>query len=371
LSDPHDFTGIVVAGGRGTRFGGAVPKQFSRLGTLTLLERSMAALAGRPAVRGVVLVLPEAEVRSERGRDLRSRPGVLDVVAGGDTRADSVRHGLLASGESRFVLVHDAARPLVSAALVDAVVSATRRVGAAIPGIPVPDTVKRINGDGLVTDTIAREPLRLAQTPQGARRDWLVRALERAAAEGAEITDEAAALERAGHPVEVVPGDPDNRKITGPEDLERARRQLEILPELRVGTGFDIHAVDAARRLVLAGVEFPEGPGLSGHSDADVVLHAAMDALLGAAGLGDIGVHFPPEDDRFAGAASTGLAAEVAWMLEREGWSIVNLDLTRVGLKATTLERLGALGRGEGMACEAVALLSRSGPPVEEPTRVS
>jgi 2-C-methyl-D-erythritol 2,4-cyclodiphosphate synthase len=290
----------------------------------------------------------------------------------------------------RYLLVHDAARPLVSAQLVDAVIEATRRVGAAIPAREVHDTVKRVE-DGKVTATVDRSRLRLAQTPQGFRADWLRDAISGARTAGAELTDEASALELAGHPVAVVAGDPGNVKITTSEDLERARRALGGgTMEFRVGTGFDIHRWGGPeRRLVLGGVPFEGERGLLGHSDADVVLHAVMDAVLGAAALGDIGIHFPPEDPAFRDADSAALTRQVAKLVADEGYSVVNLDITllaespkirsrnaemrrsiadclsidpsRVGLKATTLEGLGALGRGEGAACQASALLRREG----------
>jgi 2-C-methyl-D-erythritol 4-phosphate cytidylyltransferase/2-C-methyl-D-erythritol 2,4-cyclodiphosphate synthase len=285
------------------------------------------------------------------------------------------------------VLVHDAARPLATSRLVDAVIAATVEHGAAIPALPVPDTVKQLDDAGGVERTLDRARLRLAQTPQGSRTDWLVAALDDARSAGVEVTDESAALECAGRPVNVVAGDSRNRKITTAEDLETMRQDQGRVPELRVGSGFDIHRIDASRPLVLGGLVFPGEPGLAGHSDADVVLHAVMDALLGAACLGDIGHLFPPEDPAFAGADSTGLATEVAARLQQAGFEVVNLDITllaerprirdratemrgaigdclgvdtdRIGLKATTLEKLGSLGRSEGIACQAVALIHR------------
>ncbi len=230
--------------------------------------------------------------------------------------------------------------------------------------------------------------MRLAQTPQGSVRTRLVEALT---AFGPGVpTDEAAALEQAGHRVVTVDGDPENIKITCAADFEVVRRGLEGPVDLRVGSGFDIHRIDASRPLVLGGVRFENEPGLAGHSDADVLLHAAMDAVLGAAGEGDIGRLFPPDDDRWAGADSYVLAETVSRKINGAGFYVVNLDLTllaerpkigprsgeirarvaaafgidpgRVGLKATTLEKLGSLGRHEGIACQAVALLSRGGP---------
>jgi 2-C-methyl-D-erythritol 4-phosphate cytidylyltransferase/2-C-methyl-D-erythritol 2,4-cyclodiphosphate synthase len=315
---------------------------------------------------------------------------VIAVVPGGEVRSRSVRLGIEAAAPCRHVLVHDAARPLASAAVVGAVVEATLRHGAAIPVIPVTDTLKVDDGSGFSARTLDRSPLRLAQTPQGSRADWLVEALDRAWREGVEPTDEAQALELAGRRVALVPGDPGNVKITDRADLDAARLRVEGgARSLRAGTGFDVHRFAEGRTLVLGGVAFPGERGLAGHSDADVVLHAAMDALLGAAALGDIGAHFPPGDPKYAGAPSTGLAREVARMLRDHGVEVVNLDLTllaerpriadraaamraaiaesfgievgRVGLKATTLEGLGSLGRGEGIACQAMALVCRAG----------
>jgi len=295
--------------------------------------------------------------------------------------------GVDAASDAEVVLVHDAARPFVDPTLVAAVLSAVRLHGAAVPALAARDTIKRDDGTGFVAETLDRETLRLAQTPQGARRDWMLEALRLAVASGVEATDEAQALERAGRRVALVPGDPANLKITTPDDWRDALRRFDEDDALRVGHGFDVHRFGGTRGLVLGGVAFPGEAGLVGHSDADVVLHAAMDALLGAAGLPDIGHYFPPGDPRFGGADSASLAREVAGHLRSAGFRIANLDLTllaerpkirervgamrdaiascfltevaRVGLKATTLEGLGALGRGEGIACHAVALLRR------------
>ena len=386
-SSDSPFTAIVVAAGSSNRFGGTAPKQYQDLCGLTVLERSVRAL-GRPSVRGVVVVLPAEDAAGARGSRVRDWPGVLEVVPGGEIRSASVWRGVEAAGDARFLLIHDAARPLVSPVLVDAVIDATRRHGGAIPVLRVHDTVKRVSGE-LIEGTVDRSSLRLAQTPQGFRTDRLREAMGRARSEGVELTDEAAAMERCGHPVAAVPGDPENVKITTPRDLEGARRALEgQTMGLRVGTGFDIHRLGGPeRRMVLGGVRFPGEPGLLGHSDADVVLHAVMDALLGAVALGDIGHHFPPEDPAFKDACSAELTRKVAQLIAAEGYSVVNLDITllaespkirgraeemrasiagclgievsRVGLKATTLEGLGALGRGEGAACQATALLQR------------
>lgn len=379
--------GVVVAAGRGERLRSSVPKQFERIGGTSLVERAVRALVSFAEVDGVVVVLPAAEIGGARHDAALALPGVIDVVAGGATRADSVLLGVARVGDLPFVLVHDAARPFATAALVAAVARATVEHGAAVPVIEVPDTVKADDGGGWAARTLDRSRLRLAQTPQGSRTDWLVEALHAAKRDGIEVTDEAAALERAGRRVRFVPGETGNVKITTAEDLARARRLAGGGPGLRVGIGFDVHRFGPDPPLVLGGVRFPGEPGLLGHSDADVVLHAAMDALLGAASLGDIGAHFPPGDPQWKGAASTELARRVASLVEAAGFAVSNVDVTvlaerprirervgemreaiagclgipseRVGIQATTLESLGALGRGEGIACQAVALLFR------------
>lgn len=383
---------VIVAAGRGTRLPAAVPKQFLDLGGSTVVERATRALLACPGVSGAVVVLAPEEVSGPRARALGALAGVRAVVPGGASRLASSLAGVEAAQGAEVVLVHDAARPFVSEATVAAVLDGVRRHGAAVPVVPVRDTVKRENASGFVEATLDRGRLRLAQTPQGARRDLLLAALRRAVEEGAAVTDEAQAIERSGGRVAVVAGDPGNLKITTPEDWEEAARRVREEASgspVRVGHGYDVHRFGAARPLLLGGVLFEGEDGLVGHSDADVVLHAAMDAVLGAAALPDIGHRFPPGDARFAGADSARLAGEVAGAVRARGLAVVNLDLTVlaerpkigpradeirasvagcfgvdpgcVGVKATTLEGLGALGRGEGIACHAVALLRRAG----------
>ncbi len=387
-SQDRRIAGIVVAAGRAERFGGAGPKQFERLDALTVVERAVRSLTEHPSVAAVVAVFPSDAIGGPHDEAVRAIAGVVDVVAGGSTRADSVLNGLGSVRAYPFVLVHDAARPLVGAHVVDAVVTAMLEDGAAVPVVPIHDTVRRDDGTGYSEGTLDRERLRLAQTPQGARTSWLIEALEAARKDGIAVTDEAAALERAGRRVRLVMGDPANVKITTIEDLVRARVQLERWNAVpRVGTGFDIHRFGGDGALVLGGVLFPGEPGLLGHSDADVVLHAAMDAILGAAALPDIGTHFPPGDVKWRGAASSDLARRVLALVHEAGFAVTSLDMTvlaerpriaarvpemraataaafglhadQVGIKATTLETLGALGRGEGIACQATAVVVR------------
>lgn len=381
--------GLVVAAGRSSRLGGSVAKQFLDLAGRSVVERSAAALAACPGLDAVLVVLPAESVGGGDDARLRTIPGILPSVAGGATRAASVANGLAALEGFDHVLVHDGARPFASPALGFRVLEATRREGAAVPVLPVPDTVKEADASGFVLRTVDRRALRCAQTPQGSRRDWLIEALDAALRAGREPTDEAQALEEAGRKVALVEGEAGNSKITTARDFEEARRRLSG-GIMRVGTGFDVHRFGGGRELVLGGIPFPGETGLDGHSDADVVLHAAMDAVLGAAGLEDIGALFPPGDPRYAGADSRGLAAQVARLAADAGFEIVNLDVTllaerprirsrvaemrasiaasfgidadRVGVKATTLEGLGALGRSEGIACQAAASVRRREP---------
>jgi len=388
MGQAFDFTGIVVAAGRSARFGGPLPKQFLQIGGRLVVERSVDRLAEAAEVGEIVVVLAQEDIEGEFAARIRAHRRVGAIVAGGETRAASVAAGLAAVPTDRtYVLVHDAARPLASAELIRRVIEATRVHGAAIPVVGLPDTVKRVDAAGRVEATLDRSALRLAQTPQGANKAHLIDALAAAGANAS--TDEAAALAAAGHRVVTVEGEATNIKITTAVDFADVRRELEGDVDLRVGTGFDIHRIDPSRPLMLGGVRFEGEAGLAGHSDADVVLHAAMDAVLGAAGAGDIGKLFPPDDDRWAGADSLKLAETVLKTVNESGFRIVNLDLMllaerpkigprademrarvagafaldpdRVGIKATTLERLGSLGRHEGIACQAVALLTRSG----------
>jgi len=289
-----------------------------------------------------------------------------------------------------MVLVHDAARPLVSQALITRVVEAVQRHGSAVPGLPVSDTLKRVGPDGKVESTVSREGLWAVQTPQGAVRSLLATAYERLGPAVAACTDEAAVLEAAGFAVWVVPGEEANIKVTVPADLERAARELapERRRAVRTGFGFDVHAFAEDRPLWLGGVLVPHSRGLAGHSDADVVLHALCDALLGAAALGDIGALFPDTDPAHKNRSSREFVREVRERLASAGWSVANVDVAlaaeaprvgphraqmaaaiaqdlgitteQVSIKATTTERMGFVGRGEGIACWAVATLQQA-----------
>jgi 2-C-methyl-D-erythritol 4-phosphate cytidylyltransferase / 2-C-methyl-D-erythritol 2,4-cyclodiphosphate synthase len=375
---------ILAAGGSGTRAG--VAKQWLRLGGETVLSRSARALAACELVDDLVAVVPPGdEARAQAELADLGRP--VKVVAGGAARADSVRNGLAALDGCALVLVHDAARPFATAGLARAVALAAARDGAALAALPASDTVKRADASAPphVAETLDRRSIWLAQTPQGFRRDVLCRAFEAAGPAAAEATDECALVERLGLPVALVPGEPGNFKITTADDVARARGRLEA--PVAMGVGYDVHPFAEGRKLVLGGVEF-EGDGLLGHSDADICAHAIGDAILGAAGLGDLGTHFPDTDPRWKGISSLVLLREIARKAGEAGWRVGNCDVTlaarrpkiaprakemrarlaealgvssaQVNVKATTGEKLGFVGRGEGIAAHAVALLVRA-----------
>jgi 2-C-methyl-D-erythritol 4-phosphate cytidylyltransferase/2-C-methyl-D-erythritol 2,4-cyclodiphosphate synthase len=379
---------LIPAAGQGRRMGGEVPKQYLPLGGRPLLWHTLAALEQSPLVRALILaVRPEDQALA--GQLAADFAKVRCLVPGGEERADSVRAGLEATTEAdELILVHDAVRPFVSPVLVERVVEAAGRWGAAVPALPVRETIKVVE-EGQVVETPLRWRLWAAQTPQGFRRSLL---LEAFAGQGAGATDEAMLVERLGHPVRVVEGEPGNLKITTPEDLAWAGWQLQRsaggqaqMSKVRVGQGYDVHRLEVGRALVLGGVAIPFERGLAGHSDADVLIHAIMDALLGAAGLGDIGRLFPDADPRYRGISSLVLLREVGVRLRGAGARILNLDATlvaqrprvaphvpemiarlaealqvepgRLSIKATTSEGLGFVGREEGIAAQAVALI--------------
>jgi 2-C-methyl-D-erythritol 4-phosphate cytidylyltransferase/2-C-methyl-D-erythritol 2,4-cyclodiphosphate synthase len=371
---------VVVAAGQGSRFGGL--KQFQDLAGESVLRRAVATACG--AADEVAVVVPTGqEAQAETLLwGLSPKP---KVVAGANARALSVLAGLRALGEVDWVIVHDGVRPLASPELFARVLRAARAQGAAIPVLPLKETVKRVAAERVV-ETVDRSELCLVQTPQAFRRHDLLMAFEALGEKAARCTDEAALLEASGRPVGVVEGETANVKITTPEDLAQLRGMLQsgAAKAMRVGFGYDVHPFAKGRRLVLGGIEF-EGDGLAGHSDADAVAHAVADAVLGAAGLGDIGRHFPDTDEAYRGANSLVLLARVVVLAREAGLRVGNVDVTvaarrpkiapsapamarslaevlgvapgRVNIKATTGERLGFVGRQEGIAVSAVALL--------------
>lgn len=354
---PIPFDAIVVAAGSSRRMGGT-DKLEARLDGRPVLDRTLGAIAAVPGLRRIVLVTSPERIEAMLDRhDLP--PAVAAIVTGGARRQESVARGLAeldrldervadASTGDGIVLVHDGARPLVSRDLVLRVVEAVDRHGAAVPILPLVETVKRIDGDR-VRETVDRSGLGTAQTPQGATRGAFRAAHARRDPTGSEEwTDEAALLESCSIAVHVVPGEPSNLKVTLPEDLARAEALLAVRPVARVGYGHDSHPFGPGSPLALGGIEIPGAPRLSGHSDGDVALHAVADALLGAAGLGDLGRLFPADPSTPRGVASTRLLRTVVDRLGDAGYRPVSVDLTIIGSRP----RLG--GRLDAMA-EAIA----------------
>jgi 2-C-methyl-D-erythritol 4-phosphate cytidylyltransferase/2-C-methyl-D-erythritol 2,4-cyclodiphosphate synthase len=372
---------LVLAAGRGSRFGGALPKQYLPLGGAAVLRHAVDAFARHPRIDGIqVVIRPEDRNIYDHalaGLDL------LAPVPGGAERQDSVRLGLeaLAPREPARVLIHDGARPFADAALIDRVIDALDRAPAAIPGLPVGDTIKRV-ADGVITGTVDRSGLWRVQTPQGFHFGAIL-AAHRAAA-GLALTDDAAVAEAAGIMPVIVPGNEGNLKITTTDDLVAAERLLAARSaDIRVGQGFDVHPFGPGDGLMICGVWVPHNAGVIGHSDADAGLHALTDAVLGAIGAGDIGMHFPPSDPHWKGASSDRFLAHAVDLVRARGGIIAQLDVTiicerpkigphrtamveriaaiagiaadRVSVKATTTEKLGFTGRGEGIAAQAVA----------------
>jgi 2-C-methyl-D-erythritol 4-phosphate cytidylyltransferase / 2-C-methyl-D-erythritol 2,4-cyclodiphosphate synthase len=377
-------TAIIAAAGAGRRLGGAVPKQLLEIGGRSILQLSVEAFLSHDRVTEVIVVLPGSLAEAPPAW-LASAGARVRVVEGGTRRQDSVANAFdRVEARTDVVLVHDAARPFVTPDLISRSIDAAVAHGAAIVAVAVADTVKRVDGSGVVAETLPREAIYLAQTPQAFRRAVLGDAVALGRT-GVAATDEAMLAEKAGHPVHVIPGDAANVKITTAADLEAARRDLLLAG--RVGTGYDLHRLVEGRPLILGGVRVPSPFGALGHSDADVVCHAATDAILGAAALGDIGRHFPDTDPRWKDAASVDLLRRAAAMAGEAGFEIVNLDVVvvlerpkiaplleriregvagaagvtvdRISVKGKTNEGVDAIGRGEAIAAHAVALLRR------------
>lgn len=368
-------TAIIVAAGASRRMG--FDKLSYRLPDgRTVLETSCALFAAHPAVDELVLVAGGNRPQCEAIAAACPKP--CTVVQGGATRADSVRSGL-AAAKGQLVAIHDAARPFASAEIITAALQAAAESGAAAPVVPVKDTIKIADQDGKVVATPDRAMLYAVQTPQCFDRALYLQALEAVSGEKASlVTDDCSLFELAGLPVTLTAGDYANLKITTKEDLQKEKT-------MRIGHGYDVHRLVEDRKLILGGVEVPYEKGLLGHSDADVLLHAVMDAVLGAAALGDIGQHFPDTDPAYKGADSLALTREVAKIIAAHGYKVGNIDATilcqrpklaphipamrqniadafglpldAVSVKATTEEHLGFTGEGLGIAAHAVALI--------------
>jgi 2-C-methyl-D-erythritol 4-phosphate cytidylyltransferase/2-C-methyl-D-erythritol 2,4-cyclodiphosphate synthase len=371
MTDRPRTVALIVAAGSGSRAGGALPKQYACVAGKPLIAHAYAGLAGHPAVDEVVVVIAAgAEALAQAAL------GTVRTVVGGATRRESVAHGLAAI-QADCVLVHDAARPFVPAAVINRVLAALETWDAAMPVLAVADTLIR---DGMV---VPRDGLSRVQTPQGFRVATL-RSAHAAWPDGDDATDDAQMVRRLGGSVALVQGDGMLDKVTHPEDFAAA--EARVTWETRSASGFDVHRLEAGEELWLGGVLIPHDKGLSGHSDADVGLHALTDALLGTIAAGDIGTHFPPSDPQWKGADSAQFLQHAARLIADKGGRIDFVDLTliceapkigphreamrgrigallelsedRVSIKATTTERLGFTGRGEGIAAQAVATVS-------------
>jgi 2-C-methyl-D-erythritol 4-phosphate cytidylyltransferase/2-C-methyl-D-erythritol 2,4-cyclodiphosphate synthase len=409
---PARAAAVIPAAGKGHRLGELIPKAFVELRGVPLLGFSLSAFDAAQIVREIVVAVPpgDREKAESVAREFVSRKTVC-VVEGGETRRDSVRSGLGRIGSAtEVVVVHDAARPFVALELIDECARSAIEHGAVTTAHGVSDTVKRVR-DGVVQETPDRDSLFFTQTPQAFRKDLLLSAHDHSRNRGISVTDDAVLLERLGYPVRTVDSPETNMKVTTPLDLELAGRLIDAglvevtgvaaervrahsaaspaAAEMRVGFGFDSHRFSAGRKLVLGGVEIEYDRGLLGHSDGDALCHSLCDAILGAASLGDIGVHFPDTDPRYLDAHSLDLLKAVASMAAEAGWAVANLDATviaqqprladyhnmmrdeisravgvapsRISIKAKTAEGMDSLGKGRGLAVHSVALLARVG----------
>ncbi len=388
--DKNYTVAIILAGGVGTRMGSVVPKQELMLLGESIISRSVRAFDDCPDIDGIIAVVRRDEV--ERLDMLRDYKKFMGFVTGGETRSESASNGFLAAEErgAGYVVFHDAARPMITPRDISRVVGAAKEHGAASAARRVTETVKHIS-DGMITSTVNRDELLIAETPQAFSAGLYRRAIDFS---NESYTDDNMYMEKIGVPVFPVITESVNIKITSPDDMRYAEYLLmsdayngdKKDMEYRIGHGYDVHRLVENRRLVLGGVDIPHKLGLAGHSDADVLVHAVMDAILGALGEGDIGRHFPDNDERYAGISSLVLLSRVREIVGRHNAKIVNIDATvvmqapkiagyiptmrkniadtlsvdsaRINVKATTEEHLGFTGREEGIAAHAVAMIS-------------
>ncbi|MBR0600472.1 2-C-methyl-D-erythritol 4-phosphate cytidylyltransferase [Sinanaerobacter chloroacetimidivorans] len=407
---------IIPAAGSGKRMGGGIPKQYGNLGGMSILARTVKAFADLNEIHQISIVTNEDYLERCRLelKNLGLMSKVREILTGGQERQDSIYRAIQRLPEDvDLVLVHDGVRPFVTGEVIRRTIEAAKLHGAAVAAVPVKDTIKMAE-ENLLTKTLDRRSLYSVQTPQGFRKDLLVHAYDEAYRKNYYGTDDAVLVEKVGEKVHIVKGDYNNIKITTMEDIvfgeailggwiENSRSigfssldDIKMEPEeaapgeegeTRIGTGYDVHKLVRGRKLILGGVEIPFERGLLGHSDADVLTHAVMDALLGAAALGDIGKHFPDTDEKYRGISSITLLEVVGSMLTSKGYCIVNIDATvvaqkpkiaphisdmisimaralkmeekRINIKGTTTEKLGFCGRGEGIAAQASVLIKR------------
>lgn len=378
MTDQPRIAALIVAAGSGTRAGSAMPKQFAMLAGKPMLAHSVAALRDHPSVGHTLIA-----IGAEQEAMLAETVGPLPYVIGGAARRESVRAGLeaiAAAGGADFVLIHDAARPFLSAAVIDRLIAALGQSAGAVPLLPVADTLAR--GAATLGDIVPRDGLFRVQTPQAFHFAAILDAHRRWPTDE-EATDDAQMVRRFGHDVAMIEGDIMLEKITYPADFAAAQARHDVTFVSRSASGYDVHRLEAGEELWLGGVCIPHDKGLSGHSDADVALHAITDALLGTIAAGDIGTHFPPSDPQWRGAASCRFLQHAATLIAERGGMIDFIDLTliceapkigphraamrdriaellalsvdQVSIKATTTERLGFTGRGEGIAAQAMA----------------
>ena len=383
-------TAIIAAAGDGRRMASGVPKQFMEIGGVSLLQRSVSAFCQVPRITDIIVVT-RADAVEEVSRTIAVAGRAMSVVAGGATRQESVAAAFdHVAPASEYVMVHDAARPFITPSLIDRTLDAAIESGAAIAALPARDTVKQaasVEGRAFIARTIPREEIYLAQTPQAFRREILASAVQ-LGRDGAVATDESALAELAGIRIRLVDGDPLNFKVTTDSDIALSRGLAggaELADRMRAGTGYDLHRLVEGRPLLLAGVSIPSDLGALGHSDADVVCHVVTDAVLGAAGAGDIGRHYPDTSPEWKDASSIALLRASVRHVRSLGFEIVNVDVSvilerpkiakyvpqiqealaaalgvdvaRVSVKGKTNEGLDAVGRGEAIAAHAVALL--------------
>jgi 2-C-methyl-D-erythritol 4-phosphate cytidylyltransferase/2-C-methyl-D-erythritol 2,4-cyclodiphosphate synthase len=372
---------LVVAAGRGHRFGEDLPKQYNMLGKRPVLRHCLAEFVANPNINYVRTVIhPDDRILYETAAKSLN---VLPPVNGGKTRQDSVRLGLESLKEYNpdIVLIHDGARPFVNSDVINNVLIALEESKAVIPAIAVCDTLKKADINKTITDTVDRSHLYRAQTPQGFDFKTIMSAHEKA--KGLELTDDAAVIENFGLKVKICQGAENNIKITTKQDLFNSEKSLQNGGEILVGSGFDVHQLIEGNEITLCGIKIPHNKTLKGHSDADVVLHAITDAILGAISAGDIGAHFPPSDNKWKGASSDIFLKYARELVEAKGGYINNIDVTvmceepkigkyrlrmmqkvseilelsqsKISIKATTTEKLGFTGRSEGIAASAIA----------------
>lgn len=415
---------IIAAAGSGRRMGGGIPKQYGNLGGMSILARTVKAFADQKEIHEIMIVTNQDFIGRCRRElsTLKLMTKVREILPGGQERQDSIYEAVRRLPDDvDLVLVHDGVRPFVTGELIRRTIEATKEYGAAVAAVPVKETIKTVE-DNFLTKTLDRKRLYSVQTPQGFRKDLLIRAYEEAFRNNYYGTDDAFLVERIGEKSHVVRGDYYNIKITTMEDIvfgeailggqrdtgtggsgklpyqtqynmpideETGSRKhaSSVSDEIRVGSGYDVHKLTEGRKLILGGVELPYKKGLLGHSDADVLIHAIMDALLGAASLGDIGRHFPDNDEAYRGISSLLLLKKVEDLLRESGYRVGNIDATviaqkpkiapyigqmiskisetlcidesLVNIKGTTTEELGFCGRGEGIAVQATALIRR------------